>query len=441
MGKRSDQVEITGDGDLRVESPDTRFRLRGQQGRYWVVTDAVGLVILRKVLPGEEQDDASGGDEFDDMFDAAIGLESSDIEGNVRVILAGEVLTSMTLFQIIETISNRNWDGDLRVFSNRGSVFELKFEQGALRHARSNEEEGLLGQTLIKEGVLSPKDLQDVLEHVSKEKRLGDLLVELEVLTSEQLFDYLGKQIKGVFFRALLVPDGTYVFTTPDPKAEPPAHTVLLPVRALLMEGIQRVDEMELYRDVIPAMDVTFKRRNDRTEGLGPDSLALLPYCDEKHTLAEIATLTGLGEFLATKAAYHLVKRKRVDVVMPTRVDTETVERYVDGLNEILKTVFSTISAHGDSQVARSNLSAWVSGSGYSDFFGEELAPDGAFDRQRLVDTIKSSRDEDPLESLHQIGHEFVSFALFSAGSVLPRDAERELSATVNTRLQQLRAR
>ncbi len=435
VGRKPDIIVIGEDGSIEVEDerPETLFRLRAHEGRYRLITEAPGVLILRRALPDDDQDDDDE-DDFDLDFEG--GVES----GIGRVVMAGEVLTSMTLFQIVEVIGERNWQGDLRVFAADGMQFLLSFDQGALRQATSSHPEDRLGEVFLRHGALTRRQLEELLPDVTVERRLGQLCLERGLLEREQLFGLLQQQVKEIFFRTLLVADGAYVFTTPDAGSIPPAHTAHLSVRALLLEGIQRVDEMELFRQLIPANDVCLERViGARERELDQDSKAVLLLCDGLTTLTDIARETGLGEFATTKAAYYLVKNKQVRIRTRTKIDVALIQRVMNAFNGVMRDIFKAIDAYGSTDAAREMLSAWVVGSGYATYLGERVAEDGSIDTQAVLAAVQRSREEDPLATLHQVAHELVSFALFCAGSQLPRDEELKLSRDVNRRLQSIR--
>ena len=52
---------------------------------------------------------------------------------------------------------------------------------------------------------------------------------------------------------------------------------------------------------------------------------------------------------------------------------------------------------------------------------------------------VAAAREDNPLASVHHVAHELVSFAMFCAGSALPREDELRLSRDVNSRLQAIR--
>jgi hypothetical protein len=428
-----DILVVGDDGSVAPEGRDSQYRLRASAGRYRILSDTPGLLVLRRVLPHEEQ-----GDELD-ALEELLTEDTAPIDIGSRVVLAGEILSPMTLFQTIEIVAERGFVGEMQVFSSGGGWFQLSLDRGMLLFARSNDPADRLGELMVRKGMLDRQTLEALLDQVTENHRLGQLCLERGVLSGDQLFALLGEQTTGIFLRTLTVGDGAFVFTTPDPTQPPPDHTVHFAVRGLLMDGIRRLDEIELYRQIIPGSDVCLKViPGADIGGLEPDSLAVLERCDGKTTLGEIARAADLDEFATTRAAYFLVKRKCAKAESRDRFDEAEVRRIVRVFSGILGDVFAAISAAGGREPAQLMLGSWIDGSGYSSYLGEDVATLARIDVERVLATFRSAREEDPLATFMHIAHELVSFALFCAGSALRRDQEMALSKAVNLRLERI---
>lgn len=437
MAKGVDIVVIADDGSVVPEGRETRYRLRNSAGRYRLLSDTPGLLVMRRAL-GHEIGASDDADDID--FAALLEEDTTPIEAGGRVVLAGEILTPMTLFQTIEIVAERGFVGELQVFSSGGRHFELLLDRGALIHARSNDPADRLGELLVKQGVVTREALGELLACVSEKNRLGQLCLERGLVDGERLFALLGAQVTGILLRCLTVADGAFVFTTPDPTRPPAEHTVHLSVRALLMDGIRRLDEIEVYRRVVPGGDVCLRAlASPRTANLEPDALLVLERCDGETTLTEIGAACELDEFAVTRAAYFLVKARCVEMVSRDRLDEADLRRVVATFSDVLREVFAAMDGASGSETARQMLGAWIDGSGYSSYFGTDVVATGELDAAAVLATARASRDEDPLATLMHVAHELVSFALFCAGSVLPREREMALSKAVNARLGALR--
>ncbi len=415
-----DMVVIEADGTLRAIGRGAERRLRDRAGRYGLVADAPGLIVLR-----EDRD------------------TSDRAHGGTRVAMAGELLTRMSVLEVVNIVATSGWRGELHIFDGT-SHRVLAVHQGALKYAVSDHPDDRLGQVLYRHGVLSRAQLDAVLRETGPEKRLGQLLLERGSLTQEQLFGQLQKQVEQIFYSALLTRSGHYVFAVPDEDAEPPVHTVHLSVQALLMEGVQRIDEMALFRERIPSDDlcpvvqVPVQAKATRMT-LDENAQTVIAYADGQRSIEEISRESGLGLFMTIKALYGLLQQGGVVLRPPNALDADAVRRVIRAFNEILRDIFMAVATYGGIDQTRATLEAWIHGSGYAPFFGEKVEEDGSIPTETVVEALAGIDVDNPMEGLQQALHELAAFALFAATTTLPRNQELALSRDVNTRLKRIR--
>jgi len=356
-----------------------------------------------------------------------------------KVAMAGEILTRMTVMEIGNMIASAAWRGELHVIGEHHRA--MRFDQGALRGARSNSPDDRLGEVLFRAGILTREQVREIAEQVGPNSRFGELCVKGGYVDAGELYKYLQKQATDVFFNALIVDEGSYVFVMGDGSGDDEGTTVHLPVQSLLMEGVQRIDEMALFRDKIPHAELCPAPREDAPppKKLDEGARKVLELCDGRRTIDDIARVTGLGEFAATKAVYHLMQQKQVDLKTPSNVDPGAVKTLVEEFNDVLQDIFMAVATYGGLDQTRMTLDAWVQGSGYGPYFGEGVDELGSIDPERVVDALQEVESDRPLEALHQALHELAAFALFSATTALPRDQELTLARDVNARLKAIR--
>jgi hypothetical protein len=415
VSEPNDLVVVEADGSVRVPGRAADRRLRDRAGRYRLVVDANGLLMLRAEATPEQ------------------------LATRTRVLMAGEIVTRMTVLEVMNMIASSGWRGEMHVYGDEAHR-TLAIDGGAVKFARSDHADDLLGQVLYANGVVSKPQLDELLRQVDRERRLGTLLLEKGILQQEQLFAQLRKQIEQIFFSALLTPEGSYAFIMPDESEEPPVHTVHLPVQALLMEGVQRIDEMALFRQRIPNSDLVPEIvPRVSANALDDKAQLVLAYCDGERSIEVIARETGLGEFLTTKNLYGLVQQGLVVLRQKTGDGGSAVRRLVVQFNEVLRDVFVAVAAYGGVEHTRATLEAWIQGSGYGPIFGDTVDVDGSVDPEHVVAAMASVAIENPMEGLLQAFHELSAFALFAATTSLPREQELALSREVTVRLKRIR--
>jgi len=107
---------------------------------------------------------------------------------------------------------------------------------------------------LYKFGVITAEQHELVMERVRSGARYGSAAAELGIVTQEQVFQYLGRQIDEVVYATLIVGDGTFFFLDGFDESRLVAHHVVS-ANALLMDAVTRMDEMRYFREKIPSSD------------------------------------------------------------------------------------------------------------------------------------------------------------------------------------------
>jgi hypothetical protein len=204
----------------------------------------------------------------------------------------------------------------------------------------------------------------------------------------------------------------------------------------LLMDLVTRLDEMRYFRGKIPSDDwvpVLMDRETPPEEGYQKLFIAV----DGKTSLAELGRITGLGEFETTKGIYALAQSKYV-TMHPPRV-TGGVPGIVKTANAALRTLHRRVDDAGKGDGFRSSLSGFAAGGGMYAILFRSAGPadDGSFAPRVIADNLDVAGDGEE-DFLKEKMHEYVSFALFSAGGALGKDAEHELAQAVEESLRLL---
>lgn len=178
----------------------------------------------------------------------------------------------------------------------------------------------LLCRTGLAERAKVEAALRDQVEGPGQHRRLGQLLVDSGVLGSDEVFRGLRHQVVEIFLGLLVTRAGTFVFLRGFDKARLPAM-LALDTQALLLDGLRRLDEMELYRTKVVDSEVRPRRSARPVLGVQfeGESAQILSLCDGTRTIAELASLTALGDFEATKATYRLLAAGYLELDRPAR--------------------------------------------------------------------------------------------------------------------------
>jgi tetratricopeptide (TPR) repeat protein len=196
--------------------------------------------------------------------------------------------------------------------SNFGYIY---FEKGRVIYASVLNRRDRLGELLVRNHVITRKDLNDAVEAqpASKGKRVGELLVEKGTISQQDLQRYIQVQIEEAVYHLFAWEQGSFHFDPDQMPDEEGIYLVNIPAEALLMEGARRVDEWSLIEKKIPSFDVVFQLDKNPDESgqnveLTKDQRKALPYIDGVRTVTDIMNEAGLVEFETGKALFGLIQ-------------------------------------------------------------------------------------------------------------------------------------
>ena len=248
--------------------------------------------------------------------DLLIGLQdrANGLLGEARAIAASTValagdLATFPSADLLNFLHNGERDG---VLLARSEGFEraVVLVQGNVAWAVSSSPGERLGEVACRMGVLERSHLQHIVRSqrdAMDRRRIGQLLVESGAMQSSDLQRAVRQQVIEIFLGLLVARSGAFVFLRGCDPARLPSNFAL-DTEALLLDGLRRLDEMELFRGRVPGLHVRPRPTAlPPADELGHEAKLLLDACDGARTLAQIAVETALGEFEATRTAYRLV--------------------------------------------------------------------------------------------------------------------------------------
>jgi len=413
--RRSELVRIDVRGEAHPIGNVASQRMRARVGAYRILPAPDHVIFMRY----------TGEDGQRDLADGAI------------VRLSGEVTGAGSLCDILALVAQTGWRGELVVLDG-DAVRSIFFEQGNVVGAVTNVEQERLGSVLYRFGAISDQEHTQISSVAQSGKRFGEAAIELGVLKNDQIYSYIARQIEEIVFATMTVGDGTFFFLDGfDESRLVSRHTVS--ANALLMDGVTRMDELRYFQQKVPSAEHIPWRVENR--GTPADELQIVySAIDGKLSVGELGRHTGRGEFETTKALYALVQSQHV-AIHPPRV-TGGPTALVSAANDALRSIFAAAHGGGKSHEVRANLASFTVGAGVYDILFRGAGPDdsGALDPERVAaNSVAVAGDADQDNLLKQMLHEYVGFALFSAGAALGSGAESELVKQVASALSGLR--
>ena len=125
----------------------------------------------------------------------------------------------------------------------------------------------------------------------------------------EQLWKQLDEKAIEIVFGLLAADTGTFTFLRAPAGVKLPA-VFALDTQAVLLDGLRRLDEMQLYRSRVASEMRPLRVETSHPptgEEMTPQALRLLQLADGQRTVPELAAAAGLSEFGAMRACYHLI--------------------------------------------------------------------------------------------------------------------------------------
>lgn len=230
--------------------------------------------------------------------------------GNLKTVSFGDAL---------QLISTGKKTGALHL--NRGKRGkQIFFRQGNIVAALSDppNDDERLGQMLIRRGKLSPDDLKRALKRQrASRKHLGQILIDLKILNSDEVTVTLRAQVEEVAFSIFGWPDGDFHFAEDEEPAD--FHvTVELNTLNVMMEGARRFDEYLQIAHVLPDEETVLRliptpKISDDGVTLSAADFEVLAAIDGHRSIGQIVGATMQGEYAAMKTLHKILKEELVE--------------------------------------------------------------------------------------------------------------------------------
>jgi hypothetical protein len=404
-------ILVEDNGDFRAFVGQARSSLRDFVGRYRPIASSPQLLILRR--DARARDDGADG----------------------RILMAGEIPYPNTVLEVVNIIAASRWAGILHVFGGE-SHRTLGLDKGALRFAQSDDPEDRLNKVLFRMGVVTPAQSESMERGPKSDQRFGEGLVEHGLVSRQELFGYLQRQMAEIFFSSLLERAGCYAFLVADGAETVPSMITHLPLQQLLFDAAERLDRMTEFEKLIPdeALCPVVEPGVEMAE-LEPRLRRVVGSCDGSRSVREIAVETWLGRYETMAAIFELVRRDQVRLLPARRDLRETAARLAEPFNDALRAIFEAVDRNGDPKRTRGELDEWIAAGGFREYLAGALDERGMVDPAHVAQLLEQLKVRDRVEVVEHALHEMISFALFAASLSLPREKERELSRRVQERL------
>jgi hypothetical protein len=306
-------------------------------------------------------------------------------------------LKDFGIAEILQLIGQQAKSGVLHL-SSRDDTIHIAIADGHLVRAESSgrKTRERLGTMLVRAQVIKEEELAYALDAQKRSlRRLGDILVELGLVTKQDLREQTQLQTTETVYRLFHWKSGTYEFEPGDVEWDKETVT---PLRAesVLMEGFRRVDEWPMVRRKITSTAMTFERlkmleperpRTPEKEqakaaddvdaafdslgdepdrhsadapGVARNERRCFELAEPGRTIEKIVDLSRLGEFETCKALFNLSNLGYLKPVAPANRAAAAVGAYTQDWQARIVRAATRVVATVAIAAALAGIGYWV---------------------------------------------------------------------------------
>ncbi|HEV2843440.1 MAG TPA: DUF4388 domain-containing protein [Thermoanaerobaculia bacterium] len=241
----------------------------------------------------------------------------STIIGPVIMGIVGNLRT-MQLEELLQWLSQSKKSGTLEIINGKVEK-KIFFKDGLILSSASNRREEYLGHFLVSYGLITDAQLKKAIElQETTRMLLGMILVNNGAIAEKDLARMLRLKAEESIYDIFAWTEGDFRFLDdilPDSAMVP----MRMDVTGIVMEGVQRLDEWNRIRKVIPNEQLIPVGLLDLTvvHDVGPGEKRILAMVNDEMTIEEIRQQTHTTEYLICKLLFDQWQLGRLKFVRP----------------------------------------------------------------------------------------------------------------------------
>ncbi|MEA2694159.1 MAG: hypothetical protein QOJ16_3546 [Acidobacteriota bacterium] len=226
-------------------------------------------------------------------------------------------LKTMQLEELLQWLSQSKKNGTLQI--NNGKVEKkIFFKDGRIISSASTNPEEYLGHFLVSHGLINELELTKAIElQEQTHMLLGKILVTTGAIDERELHRLLRLKAEESIYNIFSWGEGEFRFLD-DVLPESMMVPMNLDITAIVLEGVQRVDEWRRIRKVIPtpeAIPVTVADFD--VSELDPGARQILELVNDERTVEEIQLQTHSSEYHVCRVLFEQYQQGRLKIVKP----------------------------------------------------------------------------------------------------------------------------
>ncbi|MEW5701875.1 MAG: DUF4388 domain-containing protein [Candidatus Zixiibacteriota bacterium] len=229
--------------------------------------------------------------------------------GNLKTVSFGDVLQLISTGRKTGALLLQRPQRSKKVFFRNGDIIAASSDPPV--------DEERLGQLLLRRGHLTDLDLERALKRQrSTNRRLGQILVELGVVSRDVITTSLRAQVEEIVYSIFGWPDGEFRFIEGE---APESSQILVDLNALnaMMEGARRFDEYSEIAHALPSEDTVLRivpspHLTQSEIVLSAEDVDVLAAVDGTRSVGQIVGAGAYGEYAASKSLHKLLSSSLV---------------------------------------------------------------------------------------------------------------------------------
>ncbi len=217
-----------------------------------------------------------------------------------------------TLPEILQLIASSRKSGTLGIQKDE-SIVMVYFKQGEIIYGYGPRQTYHLGQLLKDRGAINAEQLEQAISAQAKTentKRLGEIMVQRRFIDRADLHGVVRTQVEELLYSLLSWQSGSFKFYENQFPTEEEI-TVSLSVENVILEGLRRLDEMNMVRETLPDLDLVYtisasQQGRPRDVSLRADEWNIMALVDGHRSLEEVVKFAPCSREDALKVLAHL---------------------------------------------------------------------------------------------------------------------------------------
>jgi len=318
------------------------------------------------------------------------------VPGEEEVVVLSGAIGEITVADLLSFCNMFRKSGVLSVTADCGRR-DLYFQNGEVVFAASTCDREALEEILLELGKVDRQTLEKARELSNGSRSVGKVLVERKAVTAKDLWLATRHQVESIVYGLVAVVRGNFHFSPEDPGRDGIVR-LSMSTQNLIMEGLRRVDERELFMRRIPSFEAhVFPTGRGTDELSGGEKQLMDLVLDGRRLVRELIRAAGVGEFDGLRLLYQLCERGVVQIEESPEVELEGALGEILAVgNRVLSLLFGAVSEAQPDFLQEVTRFLRSLPQPYSFLFGDtEVRSNGSLDGGRILANLEGLEEGD----------------------------------------------